>query len=217
MTIKPLIWQCLLLLICCLASGSGAKDDSRIPLWQPDPFIINMTNVIWGIETNHVKAGLAIQYSSRSTNGPIVGFYVVVYNNSDTNGNIAPVFKTKNGYVKQNILSLGIPPDGYRYTMALFDTNGNAVAKTELGKKLKPFDSQAKIDNYHGYGERDILPFTLDVLPFSSIVLEDYFVMTNAGKYHLRFVLNTFTGADKLGIIKPLCLPVNADIEIKKS
>jgi hypothetical protein len=162
---------------------------------------------LWGIETNHVKAGLNIQYAPDETNRTLVGLFVVLYNSSDTNGNF-----------RSNLLSLGLPPENSRYKMTLLDDKGNVIAKTEMGNNLdQPFDLHPKrIDIYHGYAVRDISPFYMDVLTRNPIVLENYFDITNAGKYQFKFVLNTYTGVDDHGVIQPFYLPVDADIEIKK-
>lgn len=199
--------QCLLVLICCLATGCGAQEDNKIVVWQPDVGIVSTNNILWGTETNHVKVGLNIQYAPDVTNRTLVGFYVVLYNNSNANGNFRP-----------NLLSLGFPPVNSRYKMTLIDDSGNVVAKTKMGNDLdQPFDLHPKrIDIYHGYGVKDFSPFYLDVLTKNPIILENYFVITNAGKYHLKFILNTYTGVDAHRVIQPFYLPVDADIEIKK-
>jgi hypothetical protein len=198
--------ECLIALISCLATGCDAQEDKKIIAWQPDVRIVSTNNVLWGIETNHIKVGLNIQYASDATNRTLVGFFVVLYNNSDTNGNFRP-----------NLLSLGLPPVNSRYKMTLTDDSGNVVAKTKMGNDFdQPFDLNPKrIDIYHGYAVKDFSPFYMDVLTRDPIVLENYFEITNAGKYHLKFVLNTYTGVDEHRILQPFYLPVDAEIEIE--
>ena len=196
---------CLFLLICSAITGCDAQTGTTITTWNPDIYILSLTNTVWGAETNHVKAGLNIQYSTDSTGRTLAGFVVAMYWDCDTNGNLRP-----------NVMSLAMAPTNSRYTMALYDERGNAVAKTKFGKEHdQPFNTSPKdLFFYHGYGPVDIFPLQLDVLVSERVVLENYFVITNAGKYHLNFVLNTLKG-DEHGI-QPWYFPVNTEIEIKK-
>jgi hypothetical protein len=197
----------LLMLICFVAINNGAQESAGGTTWRPDIFTINETNIVWGVETNHVKAGLAFQYATGPSNRTLVGFFFALYNNSDTNGNISP-----------NTLKLWLPPLNSRYNMTLFDSRNNVIAKTEFGKSLdQPFDATPNLDNidiYHGYVGLGLIPFNMDLKGLDPIVLENCFTITNAGKYHLKFVLNTLRGDDQG--IQPLYLPVDANIEIKK-
>lgn len=205
----PVIWRLLRISVCWITTACNAQNsaevDTKASTWHPDAAILSKTNIVWGLETNHIKAGLNIQSASDSTGRTLIGFFVVLYNNSDTNGNYEP-----------DLLSLILPPINSRYKMALFDEKGNAVLKTKIGKANdQPFDINPKrLDRDHGYGLRDISPFVVDIMPFDPVVLEDYFAITNAGKYHLKFVLNVLKGTDQY--IQPYYLPVDADIDIEK-
>jgi len=204
MTLKSSLWQALLMLTCHFVTGCNAQENSKVTNWQPNVALVSTTNILWGTETNHVKAGLNIQYASDSSNRTLVGFFVVLYNNSDTNGNFS-----------SNRLFLTFPPIRSIYTMTLCDDKMNVVPKTKIGKDFgQPFDTNPKKLDSH-YGQRVLFPFQLDVLPVDPIVLENYFDITNAGKYHLKFVLNTLMRTDAQGT-QPFYLPVDADIEIKK-
>jgi hypothetical protein len=204
MTHQHLIWKCLLALVYLWAVEYCAGGDSGVTPWQPDPYIINESNVIWGVETNHVKAGLSIQYSSDLTNRTLVGFVVVLYWDSSTNGNS-----------KGDFLSLLLPPINTRYNLSLLDDKGMAVAKTEIGKTFaQVFDANPKtFDVDNGYVAVGMFPSRIDVLPSDRVVLENMFAITNAGQYHLNLVLNTFKWTDDKGN-RPFFLPVQADIEI---
>ena len=221
MTLIDALWRWLLALVCCLATECSAKDitneDVRMISWQPDPYIISEANTSWGKETNHVKAGLNIQYASDSTGHTLVGFVVVLYYNGNTNGNVTLVLGVTNRSVMADCFSLMLPPLSSRYQMTLFDEKGNIVAKTKTGESLSQrLDTKpSKVDMYHGYVNVCPFPSKLDVLPSDKVVLEDCFDITNAGIYHLKFVLNTLKWTDDQGN-QPFYLPVDANIEIKK-
>ena len=100
--------------------------------------------------------------------------------------------------------------------MNLFDDNEKAVSKTKIGLKFsQAFDKYPKRTEVNqGYAIKDVIPFQIDVVAFEPIVLENYFEITNAGKYHLKFVMNSLLGDGHS--VGPFYLPVEADIEIKK-
>jgi hypothetical protein len=196
-----------------------------VDAWQPDLSAPNMDpdiNTQWGLETNNVKVGLLIQDSSDASNHTMVGFYPVLNNSSATNGNATP-----------GRLNLWLPPFDSRYRMELIDANGNAVPKTAKGKVLgRPIDQPFKhyrggisegVNIAGGYRGRILLPNTRDLIPTDAFVLEDYFAITNAGKYHLKFEMQVIwiTSGWKSSLLKsnPPAMwlpPVNAEIEIKK-
>jgi hypothetical protein len=189
--------------------------------WQPNGDHDFDKNTLWGSETNHVKAGLLLEYAP-DTNRTLVGFYPVLNNSSATNGNIRP-----------DVLQLWLPPFDSRYRMELIDTNGNAVLKTAKGKVLgKPIDKPFKhyrggisegVNIAGGYRGRPLLPNVLEDVPSDPFVLEDYFNITKAGKYHLTFEMRVmwFTsgwegslGESNLPTV--WLPPVNAEIKIEK-
>jgi hypothetical protein len=188
-----------------------------VDAWQPDPNT-GWDNPLWGSETNHLKVGLLLQYAP-GTNRTFVGFYRVLNNSSTTNGNSRP-----------DLLQLWLPPFDSRYRMELTDTNGNPVPKTDKGKVLgKPIDQPFKryrggisegVNFAGGYLGRPLLPNVPE--PADSFILEDYFSITNAGKYHLKFEMQVIwiTNGWKGSLLKsnPPAIwlpPVDAEIEIK--
>ena len=208
MKLEASICRWLLALTLGVAAGCDAHDaepkNTKARTWEPKMSLISKTNIIWGMETNNIKAGLNIQYSSGAAAHTSVAFFVVLFDSNYPDLNFPP-----DGL-------MCFPPVSSRYTMILFDGQSNVVAKTEAAKKNElSFDGHLprNADIYHGYGARKLTPFGLDVLPFDPVILEDYFNITNAGIYHLKFVLNTYI--DNQGA-KPFCLPVEADIIINK-
>jgi hypothetical protein len=190
-----------------------------VDAWRPDLSAPNMDpeiNTHWGLETNHVKVGLLIQNSSAASNHTLVGFYPVLNNNSATNGNARP-----------DVLQLWLPPFDSRYRMELTDTNGNAVPKTAKGKALgkpidQPFERRGtgiRVNFEAGYLGRTLLPNVPE--PTDPFVLKDYFNITNAGKYHLKFEMRVIwitEGREHSTKSNPPAMwlpPVNAEIEIK--
>lgn len=187
--------------------------------WQPDLSASNMDpeiNTHWGLETNHVKVGLLIQDSSDASNHTLVGFFAVLNNSSTTNGNSSP-----------GVLQLWLPPFDSRYRMELTDANGNSIPKTAKGKVLgkpidQPFEHNRGGVNYEaGYLGRTLLPNVPE--PINPFVLEDYFTITNAGEYHLKFemqvlwVTNERKGSATTANLPTVWLPlVDANIEIKR-
>jgi hypothetical protein len=195
----------LLIMIYCQASGCGAQEDEQTVAWQPDVRSITTNSILWGPETNHVKIGLNLQYGTDTNGRTLVGFYVSMVNDSNTNGTYLP-----------DRLTIALPPMKSRYQMNLFDDSGNSVSKTKTGQEFsQPFDKNPKrLDMYHGYSIKETVPFQIDIVTFEPIVLENYFAITNAGKYHLVFILNSLIPNGNS--VEPLYLPVDADIEIKK-
>jgi len=80
--------------------------------------------VFSGAESNGVKAGLQIAYSSSTTNQTV--FCQPFLSNS----------RATNGNVKPNKLRLWLPPLENRFQLTLWDENGHLVGKTAKGKAL---------------------------------------------------------------------------------
>jgi hypothetical protein len=174
--------------------------------WQPTTDMDWNKDTVWGTETNYLNAGLLLQCAPE-TNHTTVGFFPMLYNDCATNGNISP-----------DMLQLWLPPFESCYQMTLVDDKGNSVPKTAKGKALgKPISQPLKIRggiNYAaGYRGRILGPKTPDAIP-QPFVLEDYFSITNAGKYHLEFEMQVLKGT-KQGP-QQYHLPVNVEIEIRK-
>jgi hypothetical protein len=183
--------------------------------WEPNTDKDFDKDTIWGVETNCLKAGLLLQYAP-DTNHTLVGFYPVLNNSSTTNGNADP-----------DHLWLWLPPFDSRYQMQLTDINGNSVPKTAKGKALgklidQPLELRMGVNFAAGYRGQIIRPNSPDVIPTDPFVLEDYFTITNAGNYHLKFEMHVIwmTNGWKGSLMKSnppamWLLPVNAEIEIK--
>jgi len=176
--------------------------------WRPDIYSVGETNTVWGIETNHVRAGLNVQYSPASNGNVSVGVVVVLLYNSYTNGNFGPF---------TDHFSLMLPPKASRYKLALLDADGNIVPKTKIGESFDhPFDIAPKrLDKYHGYVNVVLFPYQLDVLPDETFVLQDLFAIPKPGKYHLRFVMNSLVAAGDY--VTPFYMRVDLDIDISQS
>ena len=80
--------------------------------------------------------------------------------------------------------------------MELQDNNGQSVAKTQKGQALnevltEPFGLTSGINKLAGYGGIPPLhPNYSEMLDGSEFTLQDYFVITNSGKYFLKFQMN---------------------------
>ena len=162
----------------------------------------------WGGETNGVKSALHIE-TLPSTNTLI---------------KCTPILKNS----RTNSLLLYFPPLKNRYIMELKDSNGRPVEKTGMGKALnealtEPFGLTTGINQSAGY--RRLPPMDpnyssrLDGYEFN---LQDYFVITNSGKYSLTFQMRViwfppnWKGSRKSINVPIVNLPpVNTQIEIK--
>jgi hypothetical protein len=176
--------------------------------WQPEVFYGYDKDTLWGTETNCVKAGLLLQYAP-DTNRTLVGFFPVLNNSCATN---CPV--------GENNLWLWLPPFHSRYRMNLTDAKGMAVPKTEkggaFGKAIDlPLRVRTGINVSAGYQGKVLLLNTPNVILSDPFVLEDYFIITNAGKFHLKFEMmvvwpNASNPTNAIHLP-----PVDADIEIR--
>jgi hypothetical protein len=185
--------------------------------------------VFWGTETNHVKAGLHVRYSSNVTNRTLVQIMPVIYNGSASNDIAA--------YPVGGAL-LWLPPLPSRYQMELYSSNGIPVPKTWKGKMFgKRMDTNPKPLPILGAGRYFVEPGYLEFvakldetnqivtydptvklgLP-ASFVLQDMFRITEPGKYHLAFVVRALkrNGPSIYHDFEPCYLPVSVDIEIEK-
>ena len=181
-------------------SGSGLDSEFN----GPDTF--------WGGETNGIKVALLIQPFVSSNNLPI---------------HCSPVIKSSiKGSNNLNEVWVYFPPLEYCCQLSLRDGNGNAVAKTSIGKTLgqaitKPLFLKGGRNVEAGYRMRPLMQNHSEVLSDYSFNLRDYFAMTNAGKYQLTFemkIIPTPLKRQKLFSDPPPTItlpPVIAEVEIR--
>lgn len=202
----------LSMMVICLSQAASADDTaSSIPPQRP--------NTYWGASTNGIMAGIYAETTPALSNVDDltpVRINILLYNSSTNNGNIMP-----------NMTMLLAPPLEDRYKLDLRDENGKEIKKTPMGKSLgvkspQPYKPKANpstgitIDTGWRPGEvflpsREVRELTPPLL------LSDYFVITNSGKYHLHCKISLFKPRkDDINKQDLLCLPpVNAEIEIK--
>lgn len=167
-------------------------------------------DTFWGEATNGVKSALHVEQLS-GTNMLI---------------RCTPILKNTN----TNILSLNLPPLKSRFIMEFRDNNGKAVTKTQKGKDFKkaltdPLYLTTGINTPAGYGRLPPLhPNYSEMLDGYDFVLQDYFLITNSGKYNLTFQMKVvWFPSDWKGSLKTTNVPVinlpavNAQIEIKQT
>jgi hypothetical protein len=188
-----------------LASLSMILLFSNVGIGQPFIDDDYFKDTIWGKETNGVKAGLMFQYTP-DTNHSLVGFIPALNNGCTTN---------------VDFLCLFLPPFDSRYQMALRDANGMAVPKTAKGKALgspitKPLRGRIGINLKAGFIPRYLVLNNPNVQVSDTFVLKDYFVITNAGKYHFQFDMMVIRPSKENPTNVVHLPPVNAEIEINK-
>jgi hypothetical protein len=175
---------------------------------------ISMQNTFWGAETNFVKAGLYVETLhdiSESASSVSIRLNPLLYNSSTNNGNVA-----------LDIMMYYLPSLESRYRMDLFDAKGNPVQKTTKGKGFekpviptKPPTTGVTINTGFHRGQFTLLSREARNLP-PSLMLQDYFTITNSGIYNLHF---------EMSVIKPDITkdteeiihfpPVDAEIKIE--
>lgn len=189
--------------------------------------------VYWGTETNHIKAGLWMRYSTNVTNRTLVQILPVIYNGSASNDIAA--------YPVGGAL-LWLPPLPSRYQMDLYSSNGIPVPKTSegkmFGKKMdvnpKPLpiggagrffrepgflEFVAKLDETNQTGTFGPTPVISGIpRPFEPFILQDLFKIAEPGKYRLEFVVRALkrNGPTIIPYLQACYLPVNVEIEVKK-
>ena len=190
--------------------------------WRPDIYGIPIKerfrmvreDVHWGEETNWVKAGLLLQYSS-NTNQTNVAFYFLL-NNGYTNN---PPDETHGFYPHGPggvEVILWLPPLEQRYQVSLRDDKGNPVPKTKWGERFgKPVASKFNRFKEGGYQRcsLDTNP-SITVIP-SPLLLRDCFQITAAGKYRLEFEMRVLKETGTNPPYEVYNLPVNVEVEIK--
>ena len=185
---------------------------SAAAAWQPSIAGIDENfadEIRWGAETNCLKAGLLVQFAP-ATNRTLVGFYPVLNNRCQSNC-VSGLSDT---------LPIWLPSFDRCYAMMLTDGDGSVVSKTEngiaLGKQIdQPFRVRDGINLAAGYHGRILLLNKPDLILTDSFVLEDYFEITKAGKYHLQ-VQMTIIWPLKTNLTNIVHLPpVNTEFEIK--
>jgi hypothetical protein len=126
------------------------------------------------------------------TNGAAIALYI----NQIISTNNAPIRCTpilKSGLMQTNGFWLWFPPLESCYQLTLLDEHGNSVLKTPKGKLLgKPITEplMVKVGGVNikgGYKGRKITASQTETLSDFAFVLQDYFILTNSGKYHLIF------------------------------
>jgi len=185
--------------------------------WEPSTAKIEgfEKNAFWGSETNCLKAGLSMQ-STHDKGHTLVGFFILLNNNCKTNIDL-----------RSDMLWLWLPPFDRMFQMELIDANGQPVIKTTRGKALgkqldRPLVLPAGFNSEAGYTKELLLPHNPSIIlpPF---ILEDYFSITNAGTYKLKFVMKVIKISETLSITSlkkypPPTIelpPVYADVPIK--
>lgn len=168
------------------------------------------TDTFWGAATNGVRSALHIE--------PLSGTNALI--------RCTPILKSSH----TNILLMYFPPLNNRFIMELQDSNGRVIAKSPKGKALnetltEPFGLTTGINRLAGYGGiPPLYPNHSEMLGGAEFVLQDYFQITNSGKYNLTFQMRVICfPPDWKGSIKPkstnvpvINIPaVNAQIEIK--
>jgi len=196
--------------------------------------------IYWGAETNHIKAGLWIRYSSNVTNQTLLQLLPVIYNGSASNDIAA--YPVGGAF-------LWLPPLSSRYQMELYSSNGIPVPKTSKGKifgrtmdenprpprSLNPL--QATIhDSRRPFAEPGYLEFVAKLnetnqigtfgptpviagipQPFEPFILQDVFKIAEPGKYRLAFELRALKRKSPsiYNNFEPCYFPVIVELEIR--
>jgi hypothetical protein len=115
-----------------------------------------------------------------------------------------------------------LAPDGSRYKMALFDQDGRPVQKTEAGQALgvPTVPHKYEVNMEHGYNDyglvRGIRRVTVNQ---DKMLLQDYFRITNSGKYRLELQVGLVWGIPLMktnAVFQFLFLPpAVGDVDIK--
>gem|GEM_PF-1326904 len=148
-----------------------AKIDSESSEWEN---YFTGPNTFWGAETNGLIVGLYVEPLVSSNNMSI---------------SCTPLFKSN----VTNTPWIYIAPIESRFQMFLFNDKGNPVAKTTKGIKLgSPLTKPVKLKNGINFkaGFVGIPPIRKDhteKLDFAQFQLQDFFIITNSGKYRLEF------------------------------
>ncbi len=172
------------------------------------------SNVFWGNETNGVSMALLIAPLSSSNHIPI---------------HCTPI--VKNSRSQTNHLWVWFPPIESCCQMSLMDEKGNSVPKTAKGKSLgKPITEPMMLKDgpniKAGYKMRPLAQNKAEMLSDFSFDLQNYFEVTNSGKYRLtyemRVVLPQSTKGNYMTLhttnLPTTALPsVIADVEVKPS
>lgn len=175
--------------------------------------------IFWGADTNNIKAGLVVDYYSSQA------FQTLTDDSSSIPIRCFPLLCNDNTN-NSDLLLLDLPSVKSRYKMDLTNDQGNAVSKTaegeSLGKAIPTFyrpspnrltgvtiDTGWRPARYTLFPEQ---PRNLE----PPILLQNYFKITNSGKYHLHFEMTAFQvdpakGAEAI-IYFP---PVDAEIDIQ--
>jgi len=150
---------------------AGASSD-----WENE---FNGQETFWGIETNGIKVALVVEPQVSSNNVPI---------------HCTPVIKSSiHATNRLNTINVYFPPLRSCYQMTLKDEKGDMVPKTAKGKSLgKPIAAplMVKIGGLNlraGYRMRPLTQNRSEVLSDFSFNLQDYFIVTNSGKYQLIY------------------------------
>jgi hypothetical protein len=218
----------MLAFVSCSADEPADKPvDVKGVIWQDK-------GVYFGVETNRLKAGLWVRYSTNATDETLVQIMPVIYNDGISNDitipEIQPVTIVGGAF-------LWLPPEASRYQMELYSSNGIAVPKTSKGKMFgrkmdlhpKPVliggaGRNFKEPGYYGNvyqmnATNQITPYdpTVGYVHPETFVLQDLFKITEPGKYHLAFeIRGLMRKFSKYQNLIPYYLPVNVEIEIKK-
>ena len=165
----------------------------------------NSRKIIWGNETNNIRAGLISEggdYTHRRAECEI-------WLESSTNATLPFV----------------IPDVPYQYELALFDAKGNAVAKTNvgesIGRALPDLEKRnGTIDGFPRVRRIYLKPSEPELLLTTnlngkSFNLFDYFQITTPGEYKLQFQQRLQVALTPYSF-KRLVLPdVTVELEIK--
>jgi hypothetical protein len=136
--------------------------------------------IFWGAETNGVKTGLQIQYGLNPSNLTAITCYPYLKNSKTNNANWNSIH-----------LRLWLPPSEDSYQMSLLDEKEKTVVKTTKGQELgKPIDQPLMVRvggiNFRA-GYQALYPDLNDGAHARPFILQDYFKIKEAGKYHLKF------------------------------
>jgi len=203
------------------AAGLRLNQKAGIELNAPRP---DTTRLFWGAETNKVKAGLSVGYYSETAfryfkgdadSIPIRCFPLLHNENTNT------------GVLDSNLLVFDMPLSDNGIRLDLIDDNGNPVNKTEkckmLGKTAPTFykpspDPRTGVTVDTGWRPTRCMLLSNQSKGIGSpLFLDDYFQITNSGKYHLRFGLCAFKSVGA-GTNELVHFPVvDAEIEVQLS
>ena len=144
--------------------------NSDKPIKIRDEDVVN-GSVFYGTETNGIKLGLWV--SSNNICTPIIRNSI---RRGDSFGTILVWF----------------PPDESCYQMTLKDEKGNEVEKTDKGKKLgkpltAPLHGRTGPNFRAGYKAGGIFLDSLNLINWFPFNPQDYFKITNSGKYTLTY------------------------------